>query len=911
MIYPKLQTFLNKHPKKDKHTHSIYGGGDIDCGGSYDIPNDKMSEFYKLLSKALFRDNNKISIVEKVQDISRLVIDLDFKYKDHFTERQYNENVLKRIINDIFRHIENVYDISNEQKICWVMEKDKILDAPQKKYKSKDGLHFLFPYIIAQKKTYRVLREKIIESDYSSYFKEEGFTPPSNSMSEIIDDNIYKGGNWFIYGSGKPNEIVYKLTKILKLSDDNLINMPLDLYLDNPCEIIELNSVRMQDEINVGYKECLKKSPSTSSLSSKTSIEDIDREDINPLIVCSVKKHDIEVAKKLALILSSERASNYKEWLDVGYCLHTVSPSLLSSWIAFSKKWPMYNNSSECEKQWNWFHKNNNKNITIGSLNHWAKLDDYDSWKNITRDSVSTLINRSVGSSGSHADVANVIYHYFKDCFVCSEIKTNSWYYFNELNGGKWEETETGHILRSRLSNEIVELYDYHGRKFQEKAKEIEEKEDEDAAKPYDDKHTKCLKIQIQLKDSNYKDKIMKECKDYFYDKDFQEKLNEKKNLLGFENGIYDLNDSIFRGGLPSDYVSLSTGIKFPIAPSDRPLEFSSLMDHVRGLDDYEELNEGLEDFLSKVFPIEEVREYTMRFLSSCLSGEIREEKFYFWTGSGGNGKSKLVELLDFTLGDYSRSMDVSFLTSKRGSSSAASPELENVKNARFVYMSEPEKEDVIYVGKLKQMTGGDKMTSRGLFKSTTQFKPQFKIVLMCNDLPHLGGNDGGIWRRIEVVKYISKFSDNPRPTKTDPHQFEADLSLTAKLEKWNLIFMMKLLEKYQSYDKEGTQPPPQVKEETKLYKTSSDIFANWFDDYIEETDEFSSFEELYDGWEEHCDDIGIDKRNRLAKTDLKKELLKEQEKTEHGLVLGKKLADGAANGTERKPRFNFRIMED
>ena len=35
--------------------------------------------------------------------------------------------------------------------------------------------------------------------------------------------------------------------------------MPKDLYLDNPCEIIELNSVKHQDEINVGYKECLKK----------------------------------------------------------------------------------------------------------------------------------------------------------------------------------------------------------------------------------------------------------------------------------------------------------------------------------------------------------------------------------------------------------------------------------------------------------------------------------------------------------------------------------------------------------------------------------------------------------------------------------------------------------------------------
>ena len=146
--------------------------------------------------------------------------------------------------------------------------------------------------------------------------------------------------------------------------------------------------------------------------------------------------------------------------LDIVYILLVL---LLSSWIAFSKKWDYWDNSKECEKQWAWFHKNNNKNITIGSLNHWAKIDDYEGWKNITRDSVSTLINKSVGSSGSHADVANVIYHYFKDCFVCAEIKTNSWYYFNELSGGKWEETETGHILRSRLSSEIVELYDYHG----------------------------------------------------------------------------------------------------------------------------------------------------------------------------------------------------------------------------------------------------------------------------------------------------------------------------------------------------------------------------------------------------------------------------------------------------------------
>ena len=129
--------------------------------------------------------------------------------------------------------------------------------------------------------------------------------------------------------------------------------------------------------------------------------------------------------------------------------------------------------------------------------------------------------------------------------------------------------------------------------------------------------------------------------------------------------------------------------------------------------------------------------------------------------------------------------MDVSYLTTKRGSSSSASPELENIRNARFVSMSEPEKTDQIYVGKLKQMTGGDKMTSRGLFKETTQFKPQFKMVLMCNDLPKLAGNDGGIWRRIEVVKYIAKFTDNPQPSPANPHQFLADEQLSSKLDEW------------------------------------------------------------------------------------------------------------------------------
>ena len=912
MVHRKLLDFLQKYPKTEngKHTHIVYAPSP---GRSYTIPDDKMDEFYGLLTKSLFVNGDKISIVEKIQTRCRLVVDFDFKYKKKLTNRQYNDSILTKIIQNIFSNIETLYHLSEEQKVCWIMEKDNICDAPQQGYESKDGIHLLFPYIIAEKRTYLKLRELMLESDYHQFFEEEEKEPPSNTMDEIVDDAIYKGGNWFIYGSGKPKEdMKYKLTGIKKVSADTLINLPIDMYLEEPLEIMKNNSVINHDEMNVQYTEYLNNRLKTKTLKTSSSMESVEAVEIHPAVLTATQKHDLDIAKKLTMILSNERASNYTDWLDVGYCLHGISHDLLQTWIAFSKKWSMYNDASECNKQWEWFQRNNNKQITIASLHFWARQDDPDKYEEIKKESLENLVVLSIKgdkATGPHADVANVIFHYFKDRFVCANIKENLWYYFNEYIGGRWEITEQGHRLRSRLSNEIVDLYAFYLNKYQEKAR-LEEEESE-FRQIYDTRVANCGKVIVKLKDSSYKDKIMKECREYFYDNKFCEKLDDQKHLIGFENGIYDLNKSVFRGGLPSDYISLSTQLNLPVHKSMIPIGIEDILEIVKEVENYDELNEGLNDFLEKVFPTDGVREYTLRFLSSCLSGEVREEKFYFWTGSGGNGKSKLVDLIELALGDYSRSMDVGYLTTKKGSSSSASPELESIKHARFVWMSEPEKTDTIYVGKLKLMSGGDKMTTRGLYKETTQFKPQFKIILMCNELPKLGGNDGGIWRRIEVVEYISKFTDDPRPSPANPHQYKADEQLTKKLELWNVLFVVKLLEKYRKYNVEGTCPPKEVKDKTKAYRTSNDIIANWIDDDVVECDEFCSFDELYDAWERWCDEEGYHSKQRPEKKEVKESLLKHQEKTEYGLVLGKNNSDKCPNGTKRKPKFNFKPMDD
>ena len=76
----------------------------------------------------------------------------------------------------------------------------------------------------------------------------------------------------------------------------------------------------------------------------------------------------------------------------------------------------------------------------------------------------------------------------------------------------------------------------------------------------------------------------------------------------------------------------------------------------------------------------------------------------------------------------------------------------------------------------MKELSGGDKITARGLFQDPIEFKPQFKPIFICNDDPELPPNDEGTWRRIKLIPFESRFVSNPNPKKSN--QFPIDPSL-------------------------------------------------------------------------------------------------------------------------------------
>ena len=105
----------------------------------------------------------------------------------------------------------------------------------------------------------------------------------------------------------------------------------------------------------------------------------------------------------------------------------------------------------------------------------------------------------------THVDMANLIYKLYKDKFKCTSIKKNEWYFYDDEEK-KWILSDGAIELRIKLSNEILKIFEHRAFKILREGKE----DDDDYYKTYN-----------KLKNSTYKNTIIKECKDLFYDRDF------------------------------------------------------------------------------------------------------------------------------------------------------------------------------------------------------------------------------------------------------------------------------------------------------------------------------------------------------------------------------------------------------
>ena len=819
--------------------------------GSFNIPDDKISHFLKYYQK-MIKSGTIPGILETHYEQGPILIDLDFKYilkSDSPNIRIYTDADIENILK-IYNQVIMTYLSINEDDInIYILEKPKPkviqVDDINNKITYKDGLHIIYPFICANNKLQFFFRELVLNKILAD--KTLDHLNLDNSIDDVFDKAVIERNNWLLYGSGKDSNIdnLYKVTKIYDINFDQLDMDEVDWF--NLPTLLSIRKFKLStdhseyadnmdmDKINTIYSEIIGKKTNNKSFCHNV---------------------DIRKAKILTSMLSSNRSNLYSTWIEVGFCLHNIDDSLLEDWIEFSQKSPDNFKPSECEKLWLGFKY---EGLSIGSLYRWAKEDNPNAYSDFLLNELDDIIKSSLDNTSY--SVAKVFYEFNKYQYICTSISKKKWYEFKQH---RWDPMDEANGIIKKLNTELSNDYIKLGVAYGQKAVYAE---GEDNKKNLMNKSKMAYTIAQKLHKMAFKKEVISELLHLYYDPRFMEKLDENRYLLGFTNGIYDLKNGYFRNGRPEDFVSMSTNCDY--------IEYSRSNKSIQ----------NVYHFFEQIQPEHEMREYLFTKLSSFLEGIQRDQKFEIWTGTGANGKGRILKLILDSFGDYACTIPITLLTKPRADSNSCTPALAMTKGKRCCAFQEPENDDKIYVGHMKNITGGDKLMARSLYSDPVEFYPQFKTILACNKLPDVPSADGGTWRRIRVVPFEVKFVDNPTESF---HRKKLD-NLDDLITDWRSAFMSILTEKYKSYIKNGIDEPPKVLLQTNEYQNNSDIFMEYIRDNILSTDskDYISFDDLWEDFKKWYKESNRPDNKKPVKSDLKSEMENRLGKLKKGNFVG------------------------
>lgn len=654
--------------------------------------------------------------------------------------------------------------------------------------------------------------------------------PEITSMDDFIEKTgceLFKNCCWTT-GNTKGIHIYVRLTNMIEYSNQQKVyqdfegdlikknNMwekfhkPMNNYNDKIPEF-EYN------EIKHIFNESFRKGEKTHTLKTKKKIvlnepaieekpNDTDNESIlsgdcefHPTVNNSVTSSTIDTTKKdiakLISCFSGERATNYDKWVQVMFMIvNELGKEGEDLFLEFSKKSTTYdkNNSVEFYRQNVYGDKKKTKKdklLNIASGHFWAKEDNATEYlalfpkstneldttfdDHILKANVDPFIERTLSLSimmtpendnkirgFTDYDLAKTILHFYKN-FVCTSVKNNIWYKFEDH---RWVSDDSGSSLRNLISEDLREKY-YQYLAYLTKLKMNSNNDNE--KKRADKRIHILLSIIDKLGKTNDKNNISRECKELYYNPDFEKILDTNPYLMCFSNGVMDFKTGIFRDGEPSDCLSLCT---------NRP--------YISRQDFTDELivnDEKMHSFFEQVFPYAEVRKYMFEHLSCPFIGKNFNQTFVNYFGAGSNAKSTLAnEMMPLILGDYYKVITSALLTSKKPSIGGASPEVAGLKGVRYAVVNEPSNGDTINEGVMKQLTGGDPIDARKLYGDTFTFRSMFQLIVCSNTKYVINSNDKGTWRRIKLVDFASQFLDKDDKDfdENDPLHFVKDKKL-------------------------------------------------------------------------------------------------------------------------------------
>ena len=360
----------------------------------------------------------------------------------------------------------------------------------------------------------------------------------------------------------------------------------------------------------------------------------------------------------------------------------------------------------------------------------------------------------------------------------------------------------------------------------------------------------------------------------------YRAKFDADTHIINLQNGTFNLDTLTFAEGHdPNDLCGKVANVNFdPNATCEEWERF---------------LNQSLDGDKKTIELLQVV-------LGLALTADTSAECMFILLGKTRSGKSTTVETIQRMLNadddGYSCSCNPeTFAIKKFDDASRPSSDVARLAGKRFVVTSEPPKNMLFNVARLKQLTGRDMITARYLHENEFQFYPQFTLIMTANNAPRV--NDMTLFDsdRIHVIPFNNHLEASQR-----------DLGLKDRLAAPESLsgILNWCIDGLRRFRRDGLIPSPTVLAATAAYRTDSDKIQSFMNECtVPYYDECITAVDLYRSYQEWCKESGYQAEGRKGfYRDLRERGLLAETHTINGrtvrhVVLGCKLGDGYADG--------------
>lgn len=298
--------------------------------------------------------------------------------------------------------------------------------------------------------------------------------------------------------------------------------------------------------------------------------------------------------------------------------------------------------------------------------------------------------------------------------------------------------------------------------------------------------------------------------------------------LLNVKNGTIDLRTGELRPHNRADRITKTANVEYD-PKADCPTWLTFL---------YQVMGENAE-----------LVKFLQRAVGYSLTGDTSEHRFFLCYGTGSNGKSTFMETLRYLLGSYAQTTNFDTFLERQGE--GPRNDIAKLVGTRFVAASEPDIGKNISESIIKQLTGGDVISARLLYKENFEFKPSFKIFLSANHKPNIRGQDNGMWRRVTLIPFDVTIDAEKRDRRL-PDKLRAELP---GILNWAIQGCL-------DWQKNGLGEPDAIREATASYKDESDRLRDFLTECCSTKGRGAAmknveFKVLFKAYNAYCEDAG------------------------------------------------------